>query len=486
MTNTATETGRRLPTGIAGLDHILDGGYPEGRIMLVEGAPGTGKSSLALQFLCAGAKAGKSALFVSVAQSLPEIEMVAASHGMDLSGIDVVTPQLGSRDPDRVFSVDSEEADLVGLVGEVEGLLQTKRPDLLVFDSLLELRLLASTPTAYRRELVSLRNLIRASGTTAMLIDHIDSDGSDRHAEGVVHGVVRLEADTPDIGPTRRRLTVVKVRGAGFVEGRHDFRIRTGGLEVFPRVLPHGTEPAPLEERLVPPQPDFARMIGGGVEFGTSLLIAGQAGSGKSTVASLLGLVAAERGVPTAMFLFEERAEVLRARSAGVGLDLARHEDSGAMRLQHVDPAEVSSGEFAAVALGAVDAGVRVVVIDSLNGYLEAQPGDTHVMSHMHALIQALTQRGVLVILTLAQSGLLGEPPETGVDTSFLADAVLLLRQYEAGADIRRSIAMLKKRQGEHDRRFQELVIAPGTVEVRPMSEDAMQRTRGAARLGDA
>jgi circadian clock protein KaiC len=227
-------------------------------------------------------------------------------------------------------------------------------------------------------------------------------------------------------------------------------------------------------------------MIGGGVEFGTSLLIAGQAGSGKSTVASLLGLVAAERGVPTAMFLFEERAEVLRARSAGVGLDLARHEDSGAMRLQHVDPAEVSSGEFAAVALGAVDAGVRVVVIDSLNGYLEAQPGDTHVMSHMHALIQALTQRGVLVILTLAQSGLLGEPPETGVDTSFLADAVLLLRQYEAGADIRRSIAMLKKRQGEHDRRFQELVIAPGTVEVRPMSEDAMQRTRGAARLGDA
>ncbi len=371
------------------------------------------------------------------------------------------------------------------LLDEVSALLEEKKPDLVVFDSLLELRLLASTATAYRREMLSLRSRLRKSGTTGLLIDHIGDHDDDRHAEGIAHGVLRLETNTPMIGPSVRRLTVVKMRGAEYSEGFHDFRIQRGGLVVYPRVVPREAEPVELEKRLEPRQPALAEMIGGGIEFGTSLLISGQAGTGKSTLATLLALTAAERDVPATMFLFEERTEVLRTRSAGVGLDLSQQEKEGTLRLHHLDPAEVTPGEFAAVALEAVDDGARVIVIDSLSGYLEALPEDKNVMPHMHALLQALTRREVLVIITLSQHGLLGEPPVSRVDTSFIADSVILLRQYEYGAEIRRSIAVLKKRHGEHQRRFEELVIRPGAVEVRPISDEAAERTKSAARLGD-
>ena len=475
----------RQPTGIDGLDVVLKGGYPAGRIMLVEGAPGTGKSTLGLHFLLEGVRRGKKSLFISVAQSRPELEMVAASHGLDLSGIDIVTPELGGAGRDRVYSVESEEADLLALLEEVTTHLEEKKPDLLVFDSLLELRLLASGPTAYRREMLSMRTAIRNAGTTAILIDHIGGVTEDRHAEGIVHGVIRLEMHVPQIGPAHRRLTVVKMRGAAFSEGWHDFRIKQGGVDVFPRIVPRDAQPVALEDRLEPPHPSLAAMLGGGVEFGTSLLIAGQAGTGKSTLAGLLAIAAAERGVPAAMFLFEERVEVLRTRSAGVGLDMGPHEDTGTLRLEHLDPSEITPGEFSARVFDAVDRGARVIVIDSLSGYLEALPeDDAKVMPHIHALLQALARREVLVIVTLSQHGLLGEPPVSRVDTSFLADAVILLRQYEAGADIRRSIAVLKKRHGEHERRIQELVIRTGAVEVRPITERVAERAKEASQLG--
>jgi len=475
----------RQPTGIDGLDVVLRGGYPTDRIMLIEGAPGTGKSTLALQFLLEGKRLGKKTLFISVAQSKPELDMIAASHGMDLSGIDIVTPELGEGRRDRVYSVESEEADLQELIEKVMQHVEEKKPDLLVFDSLLELRLLASGASVYRKELLSLRSMLRKASTTAILIDHVGADGDDRHGEGIVHGVIKLEMVTPVIGPARRRLTVIKMRGASFSEGWHDFRIKKGGIDVFPRIVPHEVEPVKLENRLVPPHAPLAEMLGGGVEFGTSLLIAGQAGTGKSTLSSMFAIAAADRDVPAAMFLFEERVEVLRARSAGVGLDTAPHEEAGTLRIEHIDAVEVTPGEFSSAVLDAVDEGARVIVIDSLSGYLEALPAaDSDLMPHIHSLLQALARREVLVIVTMSQHGLLGEAPVSRMDTSFLADTVILLRQYESGADIRRSIAVLKKRHGEHLRRFEELVIRPGAVEVRPLSEEAEERTKGANQLG--
>ena len=485
MTLSEIDPSDRQPTGVEGLDTVLKGGYPTGRIMMVEGAPGTGKSTLALQFLLEGKPNGKKTLFISVAQSRPELAMIAASHGMDLSGIDIITPELGSGARGRVYSVESEEADLHELIENVAQQVEEKRPDLLVFDSLLELRLLASGPTVFRRELLSLRSMLQKAGTTAILIDHVGSDGENRHGEGIVHGVIKLEMHSPAIGPGRRRLTVVKMRGAAYSEGWHDFRVRQGGIDVFPRVVPREVTPLALEDRLVPPHAPLADMLGGGVEFGTSLLIAGQAGTGKSTLASMFAIASADRGVPAAMFLFEERVEVLRTRSAGVGLDTKPHEDAGTLQLEHMDPLEVTPGEFSAAVLRAVDDGARVIVIDSLSGYLEALPeDDAEIMPHIHSLLQALVRREVLVIVTMSQHGLLGEPPVSRVDTSFLADTVVLLRHYESGADIRRSIAVLKKRHGEHERRLKELVIRPGAVEVRPVSKEAVERTKGASQLG--
>ncbi|AQS47151.1 hypothetical protein BMG03_04575 [Thioclava nitratireducens] len=471
----------RVSTGVVGLDEVLRGGYPAGRIMLVEGAPGTGKTTLALHFLAQGIADGKRALFISVAQSRPEIEMIAKSHGFDLSGVKVYTPELGGGE--RSISVESDEVDLVELMEGVRGELENSDPEIVVFDSLLELRMLSSTDSAYRRELLTLRSDLRERGCTALLIDHLDHPDGERHAEGVVHGVIKLDSTTPPIGITQRRLTIVKLRGAPFREGWHDFRINTGGLEVFPRVIPHEAQPATLEDRLEPPHEPLAQLLGGGLEFGTTTLISGQSGTGKSTIATLLARAASERGLLAAMFLFEERPEVLRNRSAGVGLEVEGYEDTDHLRLRHFDPAEVSPGEFANAVLSAVDDGARVVVIDSLSGYLEALPERSHVMTHMQALLQHLTRREVLVIITMTQHGLLGEPPRTTIDASFLADSIILLRQYEAHSEIRRSIAVLKKRHSEHRRNIEQLIIRSGAVEIIPLSEEAEQRARDASDL---
>lgn len=474
---------KRVPTGIDGLDRVLNGGLPAQRIMLLEGAPGTGKTTLALHTLIAAVTRGERALFLSVAQSLPEIEMIAASHSMDLEGIEIFSPELGMATNDRVFSVESEEADLVELMDSVSQRLTTMKPDVFVFDSLLELRLLSSKLTAYRRELLSLRRLLRSLDTTALLIDHLEPEGGERNAGGIVHGVIKLDTVTPPIGTLLRRLTVTKLRGAGFMEGWHDFRINSGGMIVFPRVIPHEARPAMIEDTLEPPSEALRLLLGGGLEFGTTVLICGQSGTGKSTVATLLARAAADRGLTAAMFLFEERPEVLATRSAGVGLDISTHVETGRIQLLHFEPAEASPGEFASTVIRAVDDGVRVVVIDGLRGYIQALPERSNVMTHMHALLQYLARRQVLVIMTLTQQGLLGEQVRTDIDASFLADSIILLRQYEAGSEIRRSIAVLKKRHSEHERTIEELVIRAGAVEVCPLSTEVRARAKGASQF---
>lgn len=478
--------GMRVPTGVAGLDHVLHGGYPKGRVILVVGAPGTGKTTLGLHAMLAAVARGERTLFLSIAQSRAELELIAESHGMDLSGVHVHSPTIGPGSGARPVSVESEEAELVALLDDVHRQLETHDPDLFVFDSLLELRLLAASDAAYRREILNIRHRLRERQTTTLLLDHFGLGSGERHTEGIVHGVIRMEEATPLIGTSHRRLTVVKLRGSSFREGYHDFRIRTGGLEVFPRVIPQGSKPASPLDALTPPDETLAEILGGGLEYGTTTIISGQSGTGKSTLSTIFARKAAQDGAKAAMFLFEERPEVLRARSFGVGLDVEKEEAKATLTLHHVDPAEVSPGQFSHAVIKAVEEdGARVVVIDSLSGYLNALPARDNVLTHLRTLLQYLGRREVLTIVTVAQHGLLGEPPTTELDVSYLADSVILLRQYQQGSEIRRSIAVLKKRHSEHGRSILEYVIRRGAVEIKPLSGASAARARDASELGE-
>ena len=472
----------RVPTGVEGLDEILHGGYPVGATLLIEGAPGTGKTTLAMQFLLAGQERGQRTLFVSIAQSESELRRMADSHGFDIADVNIHSPDLLDGGGSRTFSVESDEAELVSLIEQVHGKIDEVKPDLLVFDSLLELRLLAPTLTTYRRELLALRNRLRRSGTTTLLLDHLDPQG-ERHAEGILHGVVRLDAENPPNGIAVRRMNVLKLRASSFEEGFHDLRIFTGGMRVFPRVVPSDSVQGPINKQLSIPHEDLTKMLGGGLEFGTTTLISGQSGAGKSTLATLFALGAAEQGYKSALFLFEERPEVFRVRSEGVGFGMAECEADGRLVLKHFDPAEISPGEFSHAVINAVENdGVRLVVIDSLTGYLKALPDRRNVDTHLHTLLQYLARRGVLVIVTLAQHGLLGESAVTELDSSYLADSILLLRQYAAGSEIRRSLAVMKKRHTEHERSIRELVIRQGEVVINPIDDDEYARADRAER----
>lgn len=464
-----------ISTGVEGLDEVLCGGYPRGRIMLVEGAPGTGKTTLALHFMAAAAARGERTLFISVAQTREELELIAGSHGMDLSGIEVRSPQFEAIQ--NAVSVRSEEAELEALIESTAAWIAEVRPDVLVFDSLLELHLLSSHPMAYRRNLLRIRSMLREAGVTALILDHVELHSGERYERGIVHGALRLEASFPPIGTTHRRISVTKLRGARFRDGNHDVRIREGGLVVYPRVVPASVSGAGPGAQLRLPQEALNRMLGGGLEFGTTLLIAGQSGAGKSSLATLIARAGASQGHRAALFLFEERPEVFRDRSSAIGLPLDGAEADGSLSLHHFDPAEISPGEFSHAVVGAVDAGASIVVIDSLTGYLNALPDRDNVVTHLQTLLQYLVRRGCLPVLTLAQKGLLGEPAHTEIDASYLADSILLLRQYAAHSVIRRSVAVLKKRHSEHARGIQELVIRRDAVEIRDLSDAAAERS---------
>jgi circadian clock protein KaiC len=469
------------------LDEILRGGLPRDTMLLVEGEPGTGKTTLALQFLLAGARRGETGLFVSLSQTEAELRMIAESHGFDLDGIEIFTPDISAAADERSVSVVTDESDLAGTMAGIYERIETQAPDLFVFDSLLEVRLLAPDEMAYRREVLALRRRLADRKVTTLVVDHRDRPNIDRQIEGIVHGAISLESEAPPIGITHRRLYVTKMRGCAFREGFHDCRILTGGLVVYPRIVPTEHEPAQLHPQLATGQAPLDRMLGGGLEFGTTTLIVGQAGTGKSTLATLLALAAGRRETDTraAMFLFEERPEVFRERSQGVGLPMRGAEDDGRLLVRHFDPAEISPGEISQTVVDAIEnKGVRVVVIDSLSGYLNALPDRENVLTHLHALLQYLARRGVLVIVTMAQHGLLGEPPRSDLDTSYLADSILLLRHYAAGSEIRRSLAVLKKRHSAHERKIQEFAIAPGTVEVLELSDEAAARTGHSGLVG--
>ena len=466
-------------TGIGGLDDVLAGGFTRDRLYLIEGVPGSGKTTLALQFLLEGVRSGERVLYVTLSETEEELRAVALSHGWSLDGITVreLVPGEESLLPDDQYTMfHPSEVELSETTKTILQDVERLRPTRVVFDSLSELRLLAGAPLRYRRQVLALKQFLRGRRCTMLFLDDATGDDNDEQVQSIAHGVVRLEQIHPEYGAERRRLVVLKYRGMRFRGGYHDYLIKRGGLDVFPRLVAAEHKPAPLSERLGSGIPELDALLGGGIERGTSTLIVGASGTGKSSVAAQFAACAAANGHRVAMFVFDESVNTLTTRAAGLGIELADPMKSGAITVQQVDPAELSPGELAHSVRRAVEQrGAALVVIDSLNGYLNAMPGERYLVIQLHELLTYLGQRGVATILVGAHQGLIGSNMVGPIDASYLADAVILMRYYETRGEVRQAISIMKKRGGAHERTIRDFRMdAPG-ISVGP----PLRRFRG-------
>ena len=459
-------------TGISGLDDILRGGFTENRLYLIEGVPGSGKTTLALQFLIEGVRRGERTLCISLSESEAELRDAAASHGWSLDGVDIreLTASEGNLRPDDQYTMfHPSEVELGETTRQILADVERIKPSRVVFDSLSEFRLLASNALRYRRQILALKQFFAGRHCTVLLLDDLTTDGHDGHVQSIAHAVLRLEQLYPEYGTERRRMIVLKYRGMHFRGGYHDFIIRQGGLEVFPR-LSGGVRKHDLTmEKLGSGIREMDDLLGGGIERGTSTLIVGAAGTGKSSLAAQFVAAAAARGERSAMFIFDEGLHTLLSRTAGLGIDLRGAVGAGRVTIQPVDPAELSPGEFAHAIFRAVEEQqASVVVIDSLNGYLNAMPGERFLVIQLHELLTYLGKAGVATILIGAHAGLIGSSMVTPVDASYLADAVILMRYFEAKGEVRQAISVMKKRGSAHERSIREFQLTANGVEVGP------------------
>jgi len=463
-------------TGIEGLDQILGGGLPPDRLYLVEGDPGSGKTTLGLQFLREGIQRGEKVLYVTLSETRSELDAVARSHGWELDGMaihELSTSGEGGFTPDDQYTFfHPSEVELGETTKAVLSEVERVAPTRVVFDSLSEMRLLAREPLRYRRQILGLKQFFVGRRCTVILLDDRTSQAGDLQLQSLAHGVVALEQLAPEYGAERRRLRVVKLRGVRFQGGYHDFVIATGGLQIFPRLVAaesrghndRGTATTGLET--------FDRLLGGGLDRGASTLFIGPAGAGKSAIATQIAVTAADRGEHVAIYLFDEGLDTFRRRAAGLGADVERHLASGQLVLTQVDPAELSPGEFAHQIRSAVDRDhASVVVIDSLNGYINAMPEERFLLAQLHELFMFLRQRNVVAISIVAQHGMIGAM-QAPVDLSYLADNVVLLRFFEAAGRVRQAISILKKRTGAHEKTIRELRLeASGITLGEPLTE---------------
>ena len=466
MSDRATSV--RAATGVSGLDDVLGRGFPTGHIYLVQGDPGVGKTTLGLQFLLAGAVQGEKSLYITLSETADELRAVAASHGLDISGVEIyeVIPsaELMAGDDNSLFHPSEVELGetIRGILREVERI----GPSRIVIDSLSELRLLSQTALRYRRQILAFKQLFGERTSTVLLLDDRSENPGDMHVESIAHGIVELDQLSPLYGAERRRLRVKKLRGVGFRGGYHDMRIRTGGLEVFPRLVAAEHPHQPLDGKIESGSPGLDSLTGGGLDRGTTTLILGPAGTGKSAIASVYAAQIAERGEKAALFIFEEALATLTQRTEALGIPLRRHIADGRISVKQVDPAELAPGEFAYRIRAAVEEeGARLVVIDSLSGYYQAMPEETFLTLHLHELFSYLRQKGVAVILTLVQHGFAGKM-DTPIDLSFLADTVLLLRFFETRGELRKAISVPKKRSGAHESAIREFALGEGGLRV--------------------
>ena len=461
-----TRTKDRCRTGVEGLDEILGGGFPRDCVYLIQGDPGSGKTTLALQFLLEGLRGGESTLYITLSETGAELLKVAKSHGWSLDGIPLL--ELSAIEeflrPERqttVFHPSEIELNQVSelLINETRKI----KPMRVVFDSLSEFRLLAETPLRYRRQLLTLKQYFAQYGSTVLLLDDKMSRSGgaiDPHVLSLSHGVIEMEQLSPDYGMARRRLRVMKLRGVKFREGYHDYIIETGGLRVFPRLIAGEHHIEFTREPISSGLRELDLLLGGGLDRGTTALILGSAGTVTSTLALQYAAQMASKGEPGVIFAFDETRDILLARANGLGIDLASHLGNK-VTVQQVDPAELSPGEFAARIRHFVDQGCRLVVIDSINGYMNAMPGERYLNNQLHELTSYLNQKGALTILILAQHGLFGAA-ESPADLSYLSDSVMYLRFFEAAGAVKQSVAVIKKRTGQHEKTIREFRLESG------------------------
>lgn len=464
-----------LSTGIPGLDFILGGGLPTNRVYLIEGTPGTGKTTLALQFLREGVARGESTLYVTLAETRHELVAVAASHGWSLDGVEVfeLSPPDEILNPESQYTVfHPSDVELNQSVRSVYDMVERMRPSRVVLDSLSEMRILAQDPLRLRRQVLALKHFFTGRGCTVLLLDDVRSDDSDLHFASIVHGVVLLEQLALEYGAERRRTRVTKLRGQRYRGGYHDFAIQTGGLAVYPRLTASEHPGVQIEQVVTSGNAEVDALLGGGLDAGSCTLILGPTGVGKTVLTTEFAVSSARRGERAMLFLFDERIRSFLDRARKLEINLNDHLDSGMLVLQQIDPAELSPGEFAARVVDAVERqDARMVAIDSLTGYKNAMPGEMLLNIHLHELFSYLGQRGITSLLTLAQHGPFNDPT-TAADISYLADSIILLRYFEAMGQVRQAISILKRRSGAHEKTIREYRIRVGGIKVgQPLHE---------------
>ena len=466
---------KRIATGIAGLDDILTGGLPVGHLYLIEGDPGTGKTTLALQFLMEGVAAGESCLYITLSESKSELLLAAQSHGWDIGGLEIfeLLPDESSLRPEGQYTVfHPSEVELADTTKKVLEQVEQLKPQRVVIDSLSELRMLAQDPLRYRRQILAFKQFFAGSCCTVLLLDDRTSTDRDLQLQSIAHGVLSMQNLAREYGIKRRRMEIIKLRGSSFREGFHDYSIRKGGLEVYPRLIAAEHHRGFKQEKVLSGVAEIDALWGGGVDRGTSTLIIGPAGCGKSTIAAGYAIAAAKRGEHAAVYLFDEGIDTMLARLAGLGMRADEQIESGRLAIEQIDPAELSPGEFVArIRQRAKDGKTRIIIIDSLNGFLNAMPGEQFLAIQLHELLTYLNQLGMATFMVLAQHGLIGREMESVVDVSYLADSVLLLRYFEADGEVKQAMSVLKKRSGGHERSIRELKLHHGIKVGKPLLE---------------
>lgn len=454
--------------GVPGLDSVLNGGLPSNRVYLIKGDPGVGKTTMAMQFLLEGTAHGEVGMYVTLSETKDEIEVVAQSHGWDLSNIHLyeltsIEQKIRGETESTFFHPSEVELNrtMQALIDEVRRL----KPARVVFDSLSEMRMLADTPLRYRRQILQLKQFFAGLRCTVLLLDDRSSGTDDLQVESIAHGVIVLSSESPEYGVARRQLSVLKIRGSEFREGSHDFIVRRGGLVVFPRLVAGEHHRDFRREDFPSGIQELDALLGGGLGRGTSTMFMGPPGTGKSTLALQFAVAAAQRGERTLMFVFDETLGTLTERAEQLGLSIRRHLQSGLIQLQQVDPAEISPGELVhRIRLGVID-GARMVVIDSINGYLNAMPAERYLTLQLHELLSYLNQQGVITIMVLAQQGLLGTM-NASVDLTYLSDTVVLSRFFEARGELKQALSVVKKRSGNHERSIREMWVDKDGIRV--------------------
>jgi circadian clock protein KaiC len=448
--------------GVVGLDDITSGGLTRGRLFLLEGNPGTGKTTIATQFLMDGAAQGERSLYITLSETEDELRDGAASHGWTLEGVDIfelVPPDSLLDEEQQQSLLYSSDLELGETTKRIFQSFELIKPQRVVLDSLSEIRLLAQSSLRYRRQILALKHYFARSGATVLMLDDLSSESNDRTMHSVAHGVIRLEELSPEYGAERRRLRVVKYRGQRYRGGYHDFVIATGGVKVFPRLVSAEHRSEFKREVLPSGSPELTALLGGGIGRGSSILILGPAGTGKSVLSLTFVAAALKRGEAAAMFVFDEELGLLFERAKSLGIDMQAMIDSNLLTVEQVDAAELTPGELTARVRHCVEEnGARTVVIDSLNGYQAAMPGEQALILHMHELLQYLNRLGVSTFLTVAQHGLVGDM-KSPVDVTYIADTVILLRYFEALGRVRRAISVIKKRTGAHEDTIREYRI---------------------------